>query len=78
MSRDEFLLELDDILELSPGTLQGPEKLENLENWNSTALIGFIALADTNNGAHISPRQLVNCSTVGDLLRLAGVEGAPS
>ena len=75
MTREEFLLELDEILELPAGTLTGPENLDDLEQWNSTAMIGFIALADTNNGARISPRQLVNCSTVEDLLKLAKADG---
>jgi hypothetical protein len=75
MTRREFLLELDQVLELPAGTLSGPEKLEKLEQWNSTAMIGFIALADTNNGVRISPRQMVNCSTIADLLALAQVEG---
>ncbi len=69
-------MELDEILELPSGTLKGPEKLDNLEQWNSMALIGFIALADTNNGARISPRQTITCQTVADLLALAGVDGA--
>jgi hypothetical protein len=74
MSRDEFLLEMDDILGLPAGTLRGEEKLEELENWDSTSLITLIALADTSNGARISPGQIVNCSTVADLLRLSGVQ----
>jgi hypothetical protein len=74
MTRDEFLLEMDDILGLPAGTLRGGEKLEELENWDSTSLITLIALADTSNGRRISPAQIVNCSTVGDLLRLAGAE----
>lgn len=78
MTRQEFLLELDEILEMPAGTLKGPEKLEELEQWNSVALIGFIALADTNNGTRISPRQSVNCATIADLLALARVEGRPS
>jgi acyl carrier protein len=73
MTRDEFLLEMDEILGQPAGTLRGEEKLEELENWDSTSLITLIALADTNNGVHISPDQIVNCSTVADLLRLAGV-----
>jgi hypothetical protein len=69
---------MDEILELPSGTLTGPEKLEELENWNSTALIGFIALADTNNGARISPRQTLNCVTIADLLAVARVDGSSS
>lgn len=71
MSRKEFLLEMDEILGLPVGTLRGEEKLEELENWDSTSLITLIALAATNNGVRISPDQIVNCSTVSDLLLLA-------
>lgn len=71
MNRDEFLLEMDEILDLPAGTLQGHERLEELQNWDSISLITFIALAESNNGVSISPAQIVNCSTVADLLRLA-------
>jgi hypothetical protein len=76
MTRDEFLLEMDQILGLRAGTLRGDEKLEELENWDSTSLITLIALVDTSNGVHLSLSQIVNCSTVADVLRLAGVGGA--
>ena len=78
MSRKEFLLQMDEILDLKPGTLQGHERLEDLKNWDSTALISLIVLADDNNGVPIAPEQVVGCSTVADLLRLARVEGSPS
>jgi acyl carrier protein len=76
MTRDGFLLEMDEILGLPAGTLKGHEKLEELETWDSTALINLIVLAETNNNVHISPDQVVGCSTVADLLRLAQVEGS--
>jgi len=75
-SRTEFLLEMDEILDLPAGTLRGYEKLEDLENWDSTSLITFIALAETKSGVSISPAQIVTCSTVADLLRLAKVESS--
>ena len=74
MTRQDFLLQLDEILGLRPGTLQGQEKLEDLENWDSTTLIGLILLAESNNSAAITPEQVVGCSTVADLLRLAQIE----
>jgi phosphopantetheine binding protein len=77
MNRDEFLLEMDEILDLPAGTLRGHEKLEELQNWDSTSLITFIALAE-NNGVSISPGQIVTCSTVADLLRLAQAESRAS
>jgi acyl carrier protein len=74
MTREEFLLQMDEILDLSPGTLKGHEKLEGLKNWDSTALISLLALADANTGVSIAPEQVVGCSTVADLLRLAQVD----
>ena len=74
MTRTEFLLEMDELLGLRPGTLQGEEKLEGLQNWDSTALIGMIALAESANDTQISAEDVAGCSTVADLLRLASVE----
>ena len=74
MTRNEFLLQMDEMLDLPAGTLRGNEKLEELTNWDSTSLITFIAMAETNNGVNISPGQIVTCSTVADLLHLAQVE----
>jgi acyl carrier protein len=74
MTREEFLLEMDELLGLRPGVLRGDEKLEELENWDSTALIGLIALADSTSGAHITPDQVISCSTVADLVRLAQID----
>jgi acyl carrier protein len=74
MNRNEFLLQMDEILDLPAGTLRGNEKLEELTNWDSTSLITFIAMAESANGVSISPGEIVTCSTVADLLQLAQVE----
>lgn len=76
MSREEFLLQMDEILGLKTGTLRGDEKLEDLQNWDSTALIGMVVLAEEANSAEINPDQIVGCTTVADVLRLAGVENS--
>lgn len=78
MNKDEFLLQMDEILGLPIGTIRGHERLEELENWDSTALVSFIALADTASGVDIPLEQIVNCSTVADLVRLAQLEVASS
>lgn len=74
MTRQEFLASVDSILELPEGTLTGAERLEDLEQWNSMAMISFVALADENSGVKLSLRQLTSCSTVADLLDVAKVE----
>jgi acyl carrier protein len=77
MTNQELLLEVDKILGLRPGTLRGEERLDELENWDSTALISFVALAEGQNGVQISPVQIVGCSTVDDLIRLATLQASP-
>ena len=74
MTGKDFLRSLDRLLELPRGTLKGPENLDQLEHWNSLAIITFIALADTNNRVRVSPGQLMACKTVSDLLCVAQVE----
>ena len=72
MNRIDFLLQMDEILGLKPGTLKGDEKLDELQNWDSTSLVSLIGLAESSNNVEISPEEVVGCSTVADLLRLAG------
>lgn len=64
---------MDTLVEVPAGTLRGPEKLEDLENWNSLAMVEYIALAD-NNGAKVKPRQIRDCETVDDLAELAKID----
>ena len=75
MTPAEFLQQMDEIMDLPPGTLSANERLADIKNWDSTSLITFIALAESNNGKQVSPGQVVGCTTVADLLRLAQVDG---
>jgi acyl carrier protein len=70
MERAEFLSLLDELLELEPGTLKGDEALDSLENWNSLAVIGFMALVNDHCGAILSPKQISACTTANQLADL--------
>jgi acyl carrier protein len=74
MTHNEFLREVEEILDLSPGTLKGHEKLEDLENWDSMALVSLLAVAESRSKTEITLDQVVGCSTVADLLRLVPLE----
>ena len=65
---------MDNLLELPEGTSTGTENLDDLENWNSLAMVEYIALADSNGGVKLSPRQIRDCNTIDDLARLARIE----
>ena len=73
MDRKDFLLALDEMLELDAGTLTGDEVQETLENWDSQAVISFNALDDEKLGVVLEGEKLAKAKTVSDLLALAGV-----
>ena len=73
MDRKDFLLALDETLELEPGTLTGAETLESLDSWDSLAVISFIALVDETMNIVVEGEKLARAKTVDDLLALAGV-----
>jgi hypothetical protein len=75
MTRNELLLQLDDLLGLRAGTIRGSERLDEIENWDSSALINFIVMAEATSGVRVSLHQLVACSTIADLLRVTKVDG---
>ena len=70
MQRTEFLLSLDELLELEPGTVKGSETLESLEGWNSLAIISLMALMDERFDVTLQPRRIAACTTVADLVAL--------
>lgn len=72
MKRNEFLLLLDEALELEPGTVKWSETLDSLESWDSLAVISFMALVDEHFGISLQPRQIAACTTVADLTGLLG------
>ena len=75
MDKQEFLRSFEELLELPPSTLNGSELLEGLEQWDSMAGLGFIALVDEKCGVVLANSDIVRCSTVDDLGRLAGIQG---
>jgi hypothetical protein len=78
MTNNDFLLQMGEILDIPAETLRAHERLDELTNWDSTSLITFFALAETNNGVSVSPGDIVTCSMVAHLLRLAQAEVSSS
>lgn len=72
MKKSAFLLLLDDLIEIAPGKLKGPELLSDVGGWDSVAVMGFIALVDEQFEITLSPKRLADCKTVDDLVGLIG------
>jgi len=70
MGRDEFLRALDDLLELDKGTLQGSEKLTELEGWDSLSIVSFMGLAQTHFKTTPAAKRIASCESINDLYSL--------
>ncbi|UCX05360.1 acyl carrier protein [Shewanella sp. HL-SH8] len=70
MNRQEFLNNLEEILELDDNTLKGDEVLMELEQWDSLAFLSVIAMADENFDIIIQGDKLEEINTVADLIAL--------
>ena len=72
MTRQEFISELEILMEMDPGALNAEMPLQEIAQWDSMSAIGFIAMADAKLGAVVKPQKLFECRTVGDLVDLVG------
>ncbi len=70
MTTEKKLAMLEDMLEMEPGTLTPETLLEELDAWDSIALISFMALMDDEFGKEVSGAQIKAQKTVDGLLAL--------
>lgn len=78
MKEPDFLVLMEELLEMEPKTLSGSDVLSSLAVWDSFAIISFMAFADEQFGARLGASQIAACRTVTDLEHLFGdqIEGA--
>lgn len=76
MNKKEFLAELEDILEVDEGTLSFDQQVSELEDWDSLAVISFIAMADENFDVILDGEQLLGVRTIDDLYALVAPAGS--
>jgi acyl carrier protein len=69
---DEFIKNLEEMLELPNGTLNASTTLADLPGWDSMAAVGFLALADGTYGKSVAPAAIQKCVSVSDLAALVG------
>ncbi|MEJ0062311.1 MAG: acyl carrier protein [Alphaproteobacteria bacterium] len=76
MDKAEFFLALDELLELKPGTITGPEKLSSFDNWDSLAVISLIALADEKFNIVLGSDAIAEAQTFDELLTIVSQNNA--
>jgi acyl carrier protein len=69
MQQSAFYAELAELLDTDVSNINPNAFLEDL-GWSSLAVVSFIALADENFDVILKPSKLIECKTVGDLIKL--------
>ena len=72
MTKTQFFLLLDELLENEPGTVKGGDTLSDLPRWDSLAVIGFIALLDQHFAMSVPAAKIIECKVADDLAGLVG------
>ena len=70
MTKKDFFLLIDELLENDPGTIKGAEVLTQQSKWDSLAVIGFIAVLDQHFSVSIPAARILDCKTASDLAGL--------
>ncbi len=73
MDRKAFFAEVAEVLEIEPEGLTGTEVLAEIGNWDSLAVISFVALVDREFGTIIEGEKLHKAKTLDDLAALVGL-----
>jgi acyl carrier protein len=73
MKQDDILQLLENALELKQGALHPGDVLSELAAWDSMSPLVVMAMADSHLNRNIAPKEVQQCKTVADLLRLLDV-----
>ena len=70
MNASDFLKSFEEMIEVSPGSVQLTDSLADIAAWDSLAVVSFMAMSDEAYSASVTPSDLMNCKTVADLMEL--------
>lgn len=72
MTKQEFLAQFEELLEVDAGSIKADDELSNLDCWDSLAVMTFIAMVDEQFDITLSPANIEKAITVKDLMALLG------
>ncbi len=70
VTKTEFYVTLDDIMELPIGTITGSEELKSLPTWDSLAVVNYIATCNGLFGVMLVGDRVKETKSVADLVAL--------
>ena len=72
MKKEKFLVLVEEIIEADKDTLSGNEFINDIDGWDSLAVVSFIAMVDENFGVTLPAQKISDAKTVQDLIDLLG------
>lgn len=70
MDKSAFFRRMETLLEISPESLKENTRLTDIPEWDSLALLGFIAMADREMNKQLATKDIVASQTMADLYKL--------
>jgi acyl carrier protein len=70
MNKQEFLKELEDILEIDSGTLTEDEMLYNIVSWDSLSVMAFIGFVDESLELTLDAIKVNEAESISNLIAL--------
>ncbi len=64
----EFFEQMEDILEVNPGTIKLTDAFRDYDNWDSMANLSVISMLDDSFGVYIEAKDFKELITISDLL----------
>ena len=73
MSKDEFLVQMQDVLQ-TDSELTMETVLEELDEWDSLSMMATMAFLDKNFGVKLKIVDIKSFGTIGDIAAKAGIQ----
>lgn len=73
VDKKAFFAAVAEILEVDPAPLTGEETIDSVGNWDSLAIISFVAMVDSDLDQIVDGEKLKDAKTLNDLAALVGL-----
>ena len=70
MTKQEFIEQIEDLVEMDRGSLSENEQLFNVTGWDSLAVMSFIGMVDELLGVTLRAPTIANAKSIADLVAL--------
>ena len=70
MTKQEFIGQIEEIVEMAPGSLKEDELFFNITGWDSLAVMSFISMVDENFGVPLRAPAIAEAKGIADLIAL--------